>query len=276
MQVRPIAQPLSANLSNIAVVLVNPLYPENIGSVARACANFGIERLILVNPTDLTPLPMEAMATKSGLPILEKMEIYEDLPTAIKDFNIVIGTTARLGKRRLVYYTPKEISKTICEYSFSNKIALLFGNERLGLSNEDLFYCDYVITIPTTEKASLNVSQAVVIILYEIFQGASRLELKKPELATQKEINLMFKIIEATLKEIDYLPHENTLLWLTNIRRFLTSRDLTSREVKIIMGFCRQLLWALGKPLNLSFEEGQASQNDKSLETYQKDRVHEE
>ncbi|MFN3505253.1 MAG: RNA methyltransferase [Caldimicrobium sp.] len=276
MQVRPIAKPISANLANIAVVLVNPLYPENIGSVARACANFGIERLILVKPEDLTLLPMEAMATKAGLSILEKMEIYDDLPTAIKDFNLVIGTTARLGKRRLVYYTAKELAQELCEYSLSNKIAILFGNERLGLSNEDLFYCDKVITIPTTEKASLNVSQAVVIILYEIFQAAGKLELKRPELATQKEINLMFKLIEATLKEIDYLPHENTLLWLTNIRRFLTSRELTTREVKIIMGFCRQLLWALGKPLNLSFEEEQESQNDKSLETYQKDKAQED
>lgn len=273
MQVRPVAKPHSANFSNIAVILVNPLYPENIGAVARACSNFGIERLILVKPEDLTRLPMEAMATKSGIPILEKMEIYEGLPQALKDFNLVIGTTARLGKRRLVYYTPKEISEEICAYSLSNKIALLFGNERLGLSNEDLFYCDKVITIPTTERASLNLSQAVVIILYEIFQSGSKIKLEKPELATQKEINTMFKIIEATLREIDYIPHENPLLWLTNIRRFLTSRDLTSREVKIIMGFCRQILWALGKPLNLSFEEEQESQSDKSLETYQKDKA---
>ncbi|MGC9109458.1 MAG: RNA methyltransferase [Caldimicrobium sp.] len=274
MQVRPVAKPIKANLSNIAVVLVNPLYPENIGSVARACANFGIEELILVKPEDLTRLPMEAMATKAGLPILEKMKVYETLPEAIENFNLVIGTTARLGKKRLVHYTPKEIAKEICDLSINNRIAILFGNERLGLSNEDLFYCDKVITIPTTEKASLNVSQAVVIILYEIFQEASSgLNLKKPELATQKEINTMFKLIEATLRAIDYIPHQNPILWLTNIRRFLTSRELTSREVKIIMGFCRQLLWALGKSPKLSFEEEKELQSDKSEETYQKDKA---
>jgi len=274
MQVRPVAKPIKANLSNLAVVLVNPLYPENIGSVARACANFGIEELILVKPEDLTRLPMEAMATKAGLPILEKMKIYETLPEAIENFNLVIGTTARLGKRRLVHYTPKEIAKEICDLSINNRIAILFGNERLGLSNEDLFYCDKVITIPTTEKASLNVSQAVVIILYEIFQEASSgLNLKKPELATQKEINTMFKLIEATLRAIDYMPHQNPTLWLTNIRRFLTSRELTSREVKIIMGFCRQLLWALGKSPKLSFEEEKELQSDKYEETYQKDKA---
>ncbi len=273
MQVRPIAKPIKANLSNLSVILVNPLYPENIGSVARACANFGIENLILVKPEDLTPLPMYAMATKSGEAILKRMQIFEDLPSALKDFQVVIGTTARLGKRRLVYYSAKEITEKICQLSQTNRIALLFGNERLGLSNEDLFYCDYVITIPTTEKASLNVSQAVGILLYEIFQSASIFESSKPVLASQQEINAMFKILEATLSAIDYLPHDNPVLWLTHIRRFLTSRELTSREVKIIMGFCRQLLWALGKPLKISFEEGQELQNDKSEETYQKDKA---
>jgi len=273
MQVRPVAHPEKAKLSNLAVCLVNPLYPENIGSVARACANFGIEELLLVKPEDLTPLPMEAMATKSGIPILQKMKVFEDLPSALKDFQVVIGTTARLGKRRLVYYTPKELAREICELSFQNRIALLFGNERLGLSNEDLFYCDKVITIPTTEKASLNVSQAVVIVLYEIFQeGSKGPYLKGHGLATQAEINTMFKLVEETLKAIDYMPIQNPTLWLTNIRRFLTSRELTSREVKLVMGFCRQLLWALGKSSTPSFQGSQAPQSDRSEETCHKDK----
>ncbi|MCS7199540.1 MAG: RNA methyltransferase [Caldimicrobium sp.] len=273
MQVRPIATPKKANLENISVVLVNPLYPENIGATARACANFGISNLILVNPQDLTKLPMEAMATKEGKAILDGMQIYSDLSSALAGFNLVIGTTARLGKRRLVHYTSKEIAPLICEYSFNNRIAILFGNERLGLSNEELYYCDKVVTIPTTERASLNLSQAVVVILYEIFQSASEIQLQKPELATQQEINVMFKLISATLKAIDYMPDKEPLLWLTNIRRFLTSRDLTSREVKIIMGFCRQLLWALGKPIELSSEEELMFPNDKSEETCQREKA---
>jgi len=273
MQVRPVAEPVKANLSNIAVVLVNPIYSENIGSTARACANFGISDLILVNPESLEEEKMKAMATKSGIPILEKMKIFKDLPTALENFNYVIGTTARLGKHRLVYHTPKEIAPYICELSINNKIALLFGNERFGLSNEELSYCDDVITIPTTEKASLNVSQAVVIILYEIFQAASIPRIPKPQLATFKELNIMYAIIEKTLESIDYIPHNNKILWFTNIKRFLSRLELTSREVKIIQGFCRKLLWALGKKLNLSFPKEQPLQNDRSEETYQKDKV---
>ncbi len=273
MQVRPVAEPVKANLSNISVVLVNPMYSENIGSTARACANFGISELILVNPEPIDEEKMRAMATKSGIPILEKMKIYEDLSSALKPFNYVVGTTARLGKHRLVYHTPKEIVNYLCELSVNNKIAILFGNERFGLSNEELSYCDSVITIPTTENASLNISQAVVVILYEIFQSASIPRIPKPPLATRKELDIMYTIIEKTLESIDYIPHDNKILWFTNIKRFLSRLELTSREVKIIQGFCRQLLWALGKKLTLSSPKEQPPQSDKSEETYQKDKA---
>ncbi len=271
MQVRPVAESVYANLSNIAVILVNPIYSENIGSTARACANFGIENLILVNPEPIDEEKIKAMATKAGIPILKKMKIYNNLSSALKEFNYVIGTTARLGKHRLVYQTPKEITSYICELSIKNKIAILFGNERFGLSNEELSYCDKVITIPTTENASLNLSQAVVIILYEIFQSSSIPRIPKPQLATQKEINIMYAIIEKTLEAIDYIPHSNKVLWFTNIKRFLSKLELTSKEVKIIQGFCKQLLWSLGKKITLSFPKEPLSQNDRSVETCQKD-----
>ncbi len=270
MQVRPVATPVKANLDNIAVVLVNPLYSENIGSTARACANFGVNTLLVVNPESLEEEKMRAMATKNGIPVLENMKIFPDLPSAISEFNYIIGTTGRLGKRRMVYHTPKEFAPTICELSVNNKIAILFGNERFGLSNEDLSYCDTVLTIPTTEKASLNISQAVVIILYEIFQEASIPRIPKPQLASQKELQIMFSIIKETLHKIDYIPHENETYWFTTIRRFLSKMELTSKEVKIIQSFCRQLLWALKK--TKSSQEEQLFQSDKSEETYQKDK----
>jgi len=272
MQVRPIAKPQKARLENLAVVLVNPMYSENIGAAARACANFGVPNLIVVNPESLDEEKMKAMATKAGIPIIKSMQVFPDLESALKDFRYVVGTTARLGRRRMVYHTPKEIAPYLCELSVNNRIAILFGNERFGLSNEDLGLCDKVVTIPTTEHASLNVAQAVVIILYEIFQHAGEPVFPKPQLATQHELSIMYKIIEATLATIDYIPHENQVLWLTNIRRFLSRLELTSKEVKIIQGFCRQLLWALGKEIKLSSQEEKEPQSDRSEETYQTDK----
>ena len=247
------------------------MYSENIGACARACANFGVPNLILVNPESLEEEKMRAMATKCGIPILEKMKVFNSLEEALKDFNYVLGTTARLGRRRMVFYTPKEIAPEVCSLSINNKVAILFGNERFGLSNEVLALCDKVITIPTTENASLNLAQAVIIILYEIFQHAATPSFPKPRLANQRELYTMFKIIEATLKEIDYIPHDNKVLWLTNIKRILSKVELTAKEVKIIQGFCRQLLWALGKKLKPSFEKDLLSQSDMSEETCQKD-----
>ncbi len=245
MQVRVKSRLIKGNLSNISVVLVNTLYPENIGSTARACANFGISNLILVNPKDLNEEKMRAMATKSGLPILENMKVFDNFLDAISEFNYVIGTTARLGKQRKVYETPREIANKIIDLSQNNKIAILFGNEKWGLTNEELYHCHTVITIPTTEKASLNVSQAVVIILYELFLASSEIDLPKPRLATVKELEVMYKIISDTLEAINYVPHDNKVLWMTTIRRFLSKIDLTAQEVRVIQGFCKQLLWAL-------------------------------
>ncbi len=248
------------------------MYSENIGSSARACANFGIPNLIVVNPEN--PIEIEkakAMATRVGEKVLDSMKIFSSLEEALKDFNYALGTTARLGRKRLVYFTPEEISKEICELSIKNRIAILFGNERMGLSNEELLFCEKVISIPTTENASLNVSQAVIIVLYEIFKQAASPVFPKPALAKKEELETCFKIIEATLEAIDYVPYENKTLWMTNIRRFLTKFELTSKEVKIIQGFCRNLLRTLGKDPNTLFQAKLRSQNDRSGETCQKE-----
>ncbi|WP_297057883.1 RNA methyltransferase [Thermosulfurimonas sp.] len=245
MQVRIKTRRLKTRLENLAVVLVETLYPENIGSAARACANFGVSQLILVRPRDLHPEKMRAMATRSGLPILEGMKIYDDLVSALSDFNYVVGTTARLGKQRKVHETIREIVPRLVDLSQENRIAFLFGNEKWGLTNEDLYHCHTVVTIPTTEAASLNVAQAVVIVLYEMFCASAEVELPKPRLATVKELEIMYEIIRETLKRIDYIPHQNETLWMTTVRRFLSRLDLTAQEVRVIQGFCKQLLWAL-------------------------------
>ncbi|OAG27821.1 RNA methyltransferase [Thermodesulfatator autotrophicus] len=234
-------------MENIAVVLVETLYPENIGSAARACANFGVRDLILVRPKNLDQEKMRAMATKSGLPVLENMKIFENLEEALAPFNYIVGTTGRLGRQRKVFETIKEATPELVKLSLENKIAVLFGNERWGLTNEDLYFCHKVVTIPTTQAASLNVAQAVVIILYELFNYEIEVSLKKPKLATSAELEPMYRILKETLETIDYVPHDNVTLWMTTIRRFLSRLELTSQEVRIIQGFCRNLLWHLQK-----------------------------
>jgi tRNA/rRNA methyltransferase len=245
MQIRPKAESLRARMENIAVVMVETLYPENIGAAARACANFGVRDLLLVRPKGLDEEKMRAMATRGGLPVLERLKIYDDLEEALAPFGYVVGTTARLGRQRKVYETIREAAPRLIALSQENRLALLFGNEKWGLTNEDLYHCHTVITIPTTEQASLNVSQAIIIILYEIFTQAAEIHLKKPKLAVAEELEPMYRLLRETLEAIDYVPHDNVTLWMTTIRRFLSRLDLTSQEVRIIQGFCRNLLWHL-------------------------------
>ncbi len=247
MQVRPTAQRIRAKMENLAVVMVETLYPENIGAAARACANFGVRDLILVRPKNLDEEKMRAMATRGGLPVLERLQIFEDLEEALARFHYVIGTTARLGRQRKVFETPRDIASRVIELSQNNRIALLFGNEKWGLTNEDLYHCHTVITIPTTEQASLNVAQAIIIILYEIFSQAAEVNLKKPQLASVEELEPMYRLLRETLEAVDYVPHDNVTLWMTTIRRFLSRLELTAQEVKIIQGFCRKLLWKFKK-----------------------------
>ncbi len=250
MQIRPQAHQVRARMENIAVVLVETLYPENIGAAARACANFGVQDLILVRPQRLDEEKMRAMATRGGLPILERMQVYADLEEALAPFGYVVGTTARLGRQRKVFETIREAAPRLIELSQENRIAILFGNEKWGLTNEDLLRCHTVVTIPTTQQASLNVSQAVIIILYEIFSQAAEVKLKRPKLAVAQELEPMYQLLRETLEAIDYVPHENVTLWMTTIRRFLSRLELTSQEVRIIQGFCRKLLWHLKNTQN--------------------------
>ncbi len=247
MQIRPKARNVRAKMENFGVILVDTLYPENIGAAARACANFGLRDLLLVRPKNLDKEKMRAMATRGGLPVLERLKVYEDLEEALAPFGYVVGTTARLGRQRKVFETIREAAPHLIDLSQNNRIALVFGNEKWGLTNEDLYHCHTVITIPTTQQASLNVSQAVIIILYEIFNHVSEVPLKKPKLAVTEELEPMYRLLQETFEALDYVPHDNVTLWMTTIRRFLSRLDLTSQEVRIIQGFCRKLLWHLKK-----------------------------
>ncbi len=231
-----------SSMKNIAVVLVETRYPENIGAAARACANFGVEDLRLVCPSRLDWERMEAMATNIGKSVLGGLKIFDNLEDALSGCSYVVGSTARLGNYRRVYKTLRELAPEVVAYSTSNRIALVFGNEKWGLTNQQLYYCNDVYTIPTEGNTSLNLAQAVVVTLYEIYSRVKDVSLEKPALATFEEQQVMYHYIERVCELVDFVPHNNTVLWMTTIKRMLSRMDLTSKDAKIITGFCRKLL----------------------------------
>ncbi|MEJ2723441.1 MAG: RNA methyltransferase [Deltaproteobacteria bacterium] len=229
---------------NIAVVLVEPQIPENIGAAARAMNNMGITRLILVNPENCDLSRILKMATGTSIDIVEKMEVYDDLLQAIGPYHYVVGTTARTGSQRPALTTPRKLAQDLIPIAQNNTVAILFGPEDRGLSNDHLRYCHTITTIPTSRFASLNLAQAVMILCYEIFlAGKEPPKEVLPRLANKFELEGMYAHLKDVLMKIGFIDLQNPEHWMLNIRRFLSRLPLKAREVRVIRGICRQMDW---------------------------------
>ncbi len=237
---------IKANLNNIAIILHKPRYPENIGAVARCAMNMGIPKVMAVSPANPDREKMLKMATHEAAGLIEDMEVYDDLAAALAPFQYVVGTTARLGKHRQALEMPRELAGRLVDLSQNSRVALVFGPENTGLTNEELKYCHTVTTIPAAGFASLNLAQAVMILCYEIFVAASEASSVvrfTPQLATSKELEGMYRDLRQALLEIGFLKSESQEYGLNQVRAFLSRIKLLSRETQLIRGICRQIKW---------------------------------
>jgi tRNA/rRNA methyltransferase len=248
--------PVTINLANVAIVLVQPNISENIGAAARAMCNMGLRRLIVVDPPRCDLTRVCKMATHSALDVVEQMEVFTGLSEALRDFSYVVGTTARLGGQRQVLRNPARLAEKLAGLSAENRVAILFGPEDRGLTNEDLRFCHSVATIPTADFSSLNLAQAVMIVCYELF----RCSLEDPQeftprLANRFELDAMYAQLKDVLMRICFINPANPDYFMNNLRHFGTRMQLRAKEVQIIRGICRQIDW-YGKHC---FEEGKKS-----------------
>jgi tRNA/rRNA methyltransferase len=232
------------NLDNIAVVLHRPRYPENIGASARAACNMGVRRLIVVDPEDFDSDRVLRMATHVASTLVENMEVYEDLETALASFQYVVGTTARVGGRRPTLPDPRQMAEKLVPISQKNLTAFLFGPENAGLTNAELGLCHAVVTIPTAGFTSLNLAQAVMVLCYEacLASRAARTGFA-PRLATRRELEDMYGHLRTTFVNINFINPENPDYWMEDIRRFFSRIDMRARDVRMIRGICRQIEW---------------------------------
>jgi tRNA/rRNA methyltransferase len=234
--------------ANIAIVLMEPKYPENIGAVARSAMNMGLSRLIVVRDEPPEQEKMLKMATHKAAHLIEKMELHDDLASALAPFSCVIGTTARLGGLRQHILKPRDLPEKVYPLLKDNQVALLFGPEHRGLTNDDLKYCQMVTNIPTADFSSLNLAQAVAIHCYELFSGIIRLARDgntpfSPKIAGTHELEGMYEHVALLLQEIGFLKNAKCDYWMHNIRHFFGRMGLRAKEVRIIRGFCRQFFW---------------------------------
>ena len=241
------------NLGNVTIVLHHPRFPENIGSAARAAANMGVSRLIVVSPEDFDREKILKLATHAVVPLVDAIEVREDLGATLAPFNYVIGTTARTGRYRQATLSPDSVSRKLQALLHNNSLAVVFGPEDRGLTNEELRLCQDVIAIPTAGFHSLNVAQAVMIVCWELFRTAARGNGRgetvdpspAPELATRHDIEGMFGHLRDTLVRIEFLHHENPDHWMRTIRKMFNRFLLRKTDVNLFRGICKQINWYL-------------------------------
>lgn len=232
----------------LRVVLFRTKYPENVGSVARAMLNMGVADLYLVDPQGFDIERAAPLATAHARHILERARIVDTLSEALAGTALVVGTTARTGGWRKGLLTPaKAAPEVFSRISEGGDVALVFGPEDRGLTNDETSLCDQLVMIPAhPDCTSLNLSQAVLILLYECYQYSLTrpFEPKGPPTerdASFEERQALFANMQAALSAIDFLKDQNVEYWMMPVRRFFSRFRLRKNEFNLLMGICRQV-----------------------------------
>jgi tRNA (cytidine32/uridine32-2'-O)-methyltransferase len=237
-------------LQNIRVVLVNTSHPGNIGGTARAMKNMGLSRLVLVEPRLFPHHEADARASGAG-DILEKAQVVATLEDALVGCNLVLGTSARDRRIPWPLLDPRECgTKVVEEAGQGAEIALVFGREDSGLTNEELQRCHYHVHIPSDpEFSSLNLGAAVQVLSYEVrmawlaAQGQpTKVEkeevasVKSAELATMDELERFYEHLEQTLVAIEFLDPEKPRHLMARLRRLYGRSSVSRAEMNILRG----------------------------------------
>jgi tRNA/rRNA methyltransferase len=228
------------------VVLVSTRNPLNIGAAARAMSNFGVLRLRVVNPFEASF--REAQSAVGAAELLKNAEEFTSVADAVADCSLVIGTTAA-GNRELLHpmYDLPAAAPLVREHLASGNVALLFGSEKRGLSNDDLNHCHWLLHIPTrTEHLSMNLGQSVAICLYEIAKaGKAEVPVAKEGLATSAELDRLSEVLQDALATSGYLKPSTEKVTEDKLRRLVRRLQLNSEDAELLLGMLRQIVWKL-------------------------------
>jgi len=218
--------------------------------------NMGCQRIILVSPRNWDVTKAKRLATPHSEKLLDEITIVDDLTDALAPFSVVYGTTARTGGWRKSIILPEKAGGTIAEQlSKGEQVALVFGPEDTGLDNREIEICGQLICIPThRDMTSLNLAQAALIILYEIFKQSSCQTPAHTDLPsrsiTHKEQEVLIERIKTSLLAIDFLHDDNPDYFMLPMRRFLQRFEMKRHEFNLLMGICRQIEWIVKKAEN--------------------------
>lgn len=236
-------------LKNTRIVLINTSHPGNIGSVARAMKTMGLTELYLVSPLNFPHPKAHEMASNAG-DVVDQAVVVEDLAQAIGDCELVVGTSARARTIPWPLLTPREFAVKAKQQNV--KMAILFGREQTGLTNEELHRCHYHIHIPCNpEYSSLNLAMAVQVIAYELYVAAQDGAITAAEAwdfqwATAEQMEGFYDHLSKVLIELEFLKPEAPRQLMTRLRRLFHRARLDVMELNIMRG----ILGAIEKQRN--------------------------
>ena len=237
---------MPADLNNLRIVLVAPRNPLNIGAAARAMSNFGCTHLRLVNPYKVAF--REARSAVGAAKLLASAREYSSAREAVADCSLVVGTTA-VRHRELQHPLRRlEIGARLIKTKLaSTRVALLFGPEKTGLSNEDLSHCHWLMHIPTRpEHISMNLGQAVAVCLYELARDAKvKLERAKARPAASAALDRISDSLLDALKVSGYVKPKLAASAELKIRRMVRRLSLRAEDAETLLGMLRQIRWKL-------------------------------
>lgn len=235
-------QVMAGSFAKVRVVLVNTSHPGNIGATARAMKNMGLERLYLVAPRDF-PAPRALWRAAGAVDVLERAVVVESLADAIAGCGLVIGTSARERRIPWPLLDPRECGARVWEESAQHEVALVFGREDRGLTNEELAQCTFHVHIPANpEYSSLNLAAAVQVLAYELRMAAlaatdrpaaQRWDVPR---AGAEDIEMYFRHLEQVLVEIGFHDPANPRQTMVRLRRLLARIRPDRMELSILRG----------------------------------------
>lgn len=229
------------SLSNCKIVLVRPRDPNNIGAVARAMKNFGFNDLAVVGVHP--PNWDEVTSAPNATDLLANAHVFATLNEAIADCDLVIGTTDRTRvEQKQTVYTPFDLSRDLAETSY--KLALVFGSEKHGLTNEDFSHCHRVMSIPSQPNCpSMNLGQAVAVCCYELIRDQAQAEIlpRPAETATARATEEMVQLSLDVLRQLDFVLPGNESNLTQRIRGSLLRLHPTKYDIEMLCGILSRI-----------------------------------
>jgi tRNA (cytidine32/uridine32-2'-O)-methyltransferase len=225
---------------SISIVLVGISHPGNIGSAARAMKTMGFGSLRLVAPARFPATEATVMAAGAD-DVLDSARVYKDVASAVADCGLIIGTTSRPRHLPWRVVEPREAAREAAVASGAGEVAILFGAERTGLSNDDIERCQLLLSIPTgTRYSSLNVAMAVQVVAYELLialraDGAAVAD-RGVALASAKEMERFYAQLEEVMDEVEFRDRNGERHLMARIRRLFNRAVMDQNEVNILRG----------------------------------------